>query len=646
MSHRAKAARTWTFAAAALMAIGTPASAQPALEGYSDYTTFASQVEGLAKPAAVGKATVQARSLGETLGGRSVWLLTLGEGLRDGNDPATTAAEAKPAILILGNVDAPHLVGSELALRIAKLLAEKAENDQAVKQLLLRHTVYIVPRPSPDASEAFFRRPQAERAGNDRPSDDDRDFATGEDPPEDLNGDGLITQMRVEDPTGTLVPHPDDPRLLVTADANKNERGRYRVYTEGRDNDGDEQFNEDPSGGVDFNRNFTFKYPYFERGAGPHQVSEIETRAVANFAFDHPNIALVFSFSPDDNLMHPWKPNPAAENQRIKTAVLGADAPVLDSLATKYRELHGGKDAPDSPPPAGSFAHWAYFHFGRWSLSARAWWIPEVKAAPAADVKPVPDAKPEDSTKPAEESKPDDAAKPDAPATPDPAPKPENSAKPDDTAMPEDMVKPDDTAKPVGPAVKSKKPEDNRSATDRNALRWFDREKIAGFAPWTAIEHPDFPGRKVEVGGFVPYLRNNPPASELDALAEKHLLFLLAVAERLPRLAIETTKVESLGAGVYRLTVAVSNEGQMPTMPQMGRVSGQQYPVQLKIDVPEGVRLTPDVARVRVEVLAPRGGRHEQTWLIYTTEGTTVEVKFTAWAPAVGRATHTVELKP
>ena len=63
MSHRAKATRTWTFAAGALMAIGMPAAAQPALEGYSDYTTFALQVEGLAKPTAVGKATVQARSL-------------------------------------------------------------------------------------------------------------------------------------------------------------------------------------------------------------------------------------------------------------------------------------------------------------------------------------------------------------------------------------------------------------------------------------------------------------------------------------------------------------------------------------------------------------------------------------------------------
>jgi len=47
-----------------------------------------------------------------------------------------------------------------------------------------------------------------------------------------------------------------------------------------------------------------------------------------------------------------------------------------------------------------------------------------------------------------------------------------------------------------------------------------------------------FPDRKVEVGGFVPFLRLNPPADQLDPLAEKHLKFLQLVAERLSRLSI------------------------------------------------------------------------------------------------------------
>ncbi|MBX9789127.1 MAG: hypothetical protein K2Y37_09450 [Pirellulales bacterium] len=605
-----------------VLAAASPASAQPAIEGYTDYQALSKQVEQLAADGAE-PALVRAKSLATTLGGREVWLLTLGEVPQDGHESAAESKpphDTKPAILVLGNVDATHVVGSELAMRLARLLAEKAKSDDAVKQILSRHTIYVIPRPSPDASEALFRRPLVGRDGNDRATDDDRDFATDEDPFEDLNGDGLITQMRVEEPAGTLVPHPDDPRVLVPADPAQRERGTYRVLSEGRDNDGDEQFNEDPPGGVAFNRNFTFKYPYFERGAGPHQVSEIETRAVADFAFDHPNIALVFSFSPDDNLMQPWKPNPAAENQRIKTAVLAADATVLDALATKYRAIHGGKGAPDSPSPAGSFVHWAYFHFGRWSLGARAWWIPEVPtAAPAgdkpADEKPV---SPADAT--AEAPKPSDASKPDA------------GAKPDDAAKPAESDKP-------------KRAEDKRGAADRNSLRWFENEKVTGFVPWTPIEHPDFPGRKVEVGGFLPYVRDNPPANKLDELAQKHLQFLLEVAERLPRLVLEEPKIESLGAGVFRLTTAVANAGQMPTMPQMGRVSGLQYPIQLQLEVPDGAKLIPAVARVRVEVLAA-GARHEQTWLVQTNTDSALTATITAWAPAVGRDRKSVELKP
>jgi hypothetical protein len=612
------------------LAAASPVAAQPAIEGYSDYQSLSTQVQQFAATPAGERPLAQVRSLATTLGGREVWLLTLGEEPRDDGDAASDSASqpgAKPAILILGNVDATHLVGSELAVRIGELVAEKARSDEAVKQLLSRHTLYIIPRPSPDASEAFFRRPLMARDSNERATDDDRDFATDEDPFEDLNGDGLITQTRLEEPAGTLVPHADDPRVLVSVDAAKHERGQYRVLTEGRDNDGDEQFNEDPPGGVAFNRNFTFKYPYFEAGAGPHQVSELETRAVADFAFDHPNIALVFSFSPDDNLMQPWKPNPAAESQRIKTTVLAADALWLDTLAAKYREIHGGSGAPDSPPPAGSFVHWAYFHFGRWSLSARAWWIPNVPTAAAADDKPAAEEKPET---------PADTAPSDAPKT---EVSPQNEA-----TQPDDNTKPDAATKPVE-VGKQKRAEDKRGAVERNALRWFEREKIMGFVPWTAIEHPDFPGRKVEVGGFVPYMRDNPPADQLDELAQKHLRFLLAVAERLPQLVLEEPKVASLGAGVFRLSVAVSNEGLLPTMPQMGRVSGLQYPIQLQLEVPAGVRLIPSVTRVRVEVLAPSGGRHEQTWLVQTTAGTPIEAKIAAWAPAVGRATKTVELK-
>ena len=83
-----------------------------------------------------------------------------------------------------------------------------------------------------------------------------------------------------------------------------------------------------------FNRNFPFHYPYFKPGAGPNAVSEIETRAVADFAFDHRNIAIVFCFSPEDNLMHVWKPD---DNEgKVKSHIQRGD---LAAVRVHRREI-------------------------------------------------------------------------------------------------------------------------------------------------------------------------------------------------------------------------------------------------------------------------------------------------------------------
>jgi len=330
------------------------------LDGYTDFDALTKQLKELAAPAKLS-------SLGKTLGGRDIHLVTIGTGKPDD----------KPAILVVGTVHAPHLLGSELALRVAQRLTKQ---DAAFFDRL---TVYVIPRPSPDATERFFRKPFAERPGNDRKTNDDRDLETGEDGPEDLNGDGWITMMRVEDETGPMAPHPDDPRVLVPAELKKNERGNYALHVEGRDDDGDGKFNEDGADGVSFNRNFTFNYPVFKAGAGPHAVSEVETRAIADFVFDHPNIAAILTFTPEDNLATPWKADPAVEGNRIKTRLLGADAPFTDYVAESYRKILGATDPPAPPAGEGSFSDWAYFHAGRWSFAARGWWIPKTPADPA-----------------------------------------------------------------------------------------------------------------------------------------------------------------------------------------------------------------------------------------------------------------------
>jgi hypothetical protein len=319
---------------------------------------------------------------------------------------------------------------------------------------------------------------------------------------------------------------------------------------------------------------------------------------VADFAFDHPNIAAVLCFSPDDNLMHPWKP---ADNQgRIKTAIQKEDASYVDFFAEQYRKIHGGKDAPQSPAGEGSFSGWAYFHYGRWSLAARGWWIPKV------------DAEKKDETPNAGEKSAD--------------------AKKDDAK--------------VAAAKKSdeKKSSDPRGAEQVNALRWFEREKIDGFVPWTAVEHPDFPGKKVDVGGFKPFLMLNPPAGELEALAEKHSKFLLEFAKHLPQLQLADVKVEPLGGGVYRITCKALNTGYLPTMSEMGGLNGAAYPLQSELHLPEKTTFLKGTSRAEVPRLAGRGGQAELMWLVRTSDGKPANGKILLYAPAVGRVEAAIEL--
>jgi hypothetical protein len=544
-------------------------AAPPCLPGYADYETLGRQLKELAR-----SPLVRLESLGTTLGRRNVYLVRIGTGQLD----------SKPAVLVVGGVHPPYLFQSELAVRLARGLVEGAKSDREIQRLLDRVTFYVIPRPAPDASEAFFEKPYRERTGNLRPVDDDGDGRTDEDGPEDMNGDGLVTVMRVADPTGSYMPHADDPRVLIEADRGKNEQGLYRVYPEGRDRDGDEAYAEDGPGGVAFNRNFPFRYPDLQPDAGPYAVSEVETKAVADFAFERTNIAMVLTFTPQDNLVEPWKPDAKAESESIKTRVLSADAPYFEQLGKVYREIHAAKDLPAEPPGKGSFSEWAYFQYGRWSLACRGWWIPKVEAA-----------------------------------------KPATAAK--------TQAKPTESSK-----------SSQRGADEVNALRWFAREKIDGFVPWKPIQHPDFPGQKVEVGGVRPFVRWNPPAAELDRLGREHLKFLLRATELMPQLAFAQAKAEPLGRGVWRVKIELVNRGYLPTMSKMGQVARQVQPLQTQIELRGDLALVTGSPRTELPTLAGNGGKAEHAWLVVAKGPASRTVQVRAWSPPVGSITANIEL--
>ncbi|MBI5010349.1 MAG: peptidase, partial [Bacteroidia bacterium] len=239
----------------------------------------------------------------------------------------------KPGIAVIGGTEGNYLAGRELSLGFAETLLKESGSNE-IKQLLGSVTFYIFPDISPDASEQYFSVLKYDRVVNSRQTDNDRDFQNDEDPYEDLNGDGMITLIRVSDPAGNWTESSDDKRVMVPADLSKGQKGSYFVYSEGTDNDKDGNFNEDGQGGVNTNRNFTYNYEEYGNNSGYHAISEPETKAVADFLFDHFNIYMTIA----------------------------------------YHEITGAKGNPQTIQSPGNFMDWAYFHYGRYSFSTPGWW--------------------------------------------------------------------------------------------------------------------------------------------------------------------------------------------------------------------------------------------------------------------------------
>ncbi|MDX2070198.1 MAG: M14 family metallopeptidase [Haliscomenobacter sp.] len=457
------------------------------LSAQKTYSTFPLLTARIKDLASKNASLANVSSAGKSAGGKDLWLLTLSQG-----NPGS-----KPALLLVAGLDGSHPAGSETLLLMAeKMLTNPSDQ---VKDLLSKKTLYIIACANPDAWDQG--KSKFERSSNATASDEDRDGRVNEDPFEDLNADGLITQMRVEDPSGTLIPSKSDPRILIKADPSKNEAGKYLLLSEGTDNDKDDKWNEDGEGGININKNFTFNYPYFEKESGIYAASEAETKAVLEVLYRNLNIYGVIVFGPENNLSAPTKFDAAKARNRIVTGPLEKDAAVGEYVSKMYNTSTGLKNAPAMPLGKGSLVQTAYYHAGRFGFGTPGWW---------------PQMPPQDSSQ-----------------------------------------------KPKAPTAAT-------LSADEIFFKWADAEKVAVFADWKEIKHPDFPGKKVEVGGLLPYARWNPPVSYLDDIAQKHNKFLLDLAAAMPSLDIVNTKVEPLSAGVNRITVQVINKGFLPTFADLG----------------------------------------------------------------------------
>ncbi|MDW8296836.1 MAG: M14 family metallopeptidase [Raineya sp.] len=499
------------------------------LSAQNDYKNFSQLSNSLKQLASKNSSLAQLKAIGKSVQGREIWLLTLTKGGK---------AEEKPAICLVAGIDAFHLAGVESSLQIAENLLQNASKD-SVQKVLEQKTIYIVPCLNPDAYEQAFAKVKYERNFNASNSDNDRDGKLNEDSFEDLNNDGYITLVRIEDATGEYKPHKDDSRIMVKADATKGETGSYILITEGIDNDKDGKWNEDAEGGIVLNKNFTFNYPFFTDGAGEYAVSEPENRALLDFLYEAKNVYAVFQFGVVNNLTEPNKYDKQKATQKIIAGWQEKDVKINEQVSKLY-EKAGLKNYPSLPTQGGNFTDWAYFHYGRLSFGTPVWAIPK------------------------------------------------------------------DTAK--------KNAIDNEEV---RFLRWAEANKVPNvFLDWKSINHPDFPNKKAEIGGIVPFVRYNPPMNFLKESIEKHTKFFTEFLWQMPSLQITNVRTESLSGGLTRITLDIHNKGLLPTHSELGEKTRHVDKLKVEVLTSKNQNI---VAGKRKEVIRKplgAGEKLELSWII------------------------------
>jgi hypothetical protein len=253
---------------------------------YYTYDEWTKIIHDLQKKYA-GLADIQ--TIGKSRQGRDQFLLTI-------TAKSTGKPETKPAMWVDGAIHGNEVNGITCSLYCAWYLLTRYDYDPYIYDLVNRTTFYILPGLNVDANDSYVRYPNTANNPREpfRPMDDDGDGLFDEDPTEDIDGDGELSTMYVQDQAGEFKLSPDKRRFVQVEDPREEVLRFRRIGMEGFDNDGDGRINEDDLGGPDPNRNFP--YDWNLRNGYPYPLSESETRNVMEFWLGHPNIFGSFHF--------------------------------------------------------------------------------------------------------------------------------------------------------------------------------------------------------------------------------------------------------------------------------------------------------------------------------------------------------------
>lgn len=268
------------------MSTGTVALSRIDHNRYYAYEDFTAHLHNLAR-AFPNLATL--RSIGASHQGRSIWAMTL-------TNSGTGPAESKPAFYIDANNHGEEIVTSAAALYLIDDVLHAYGHDPVITELLDTRTLYVLPRINPDGAEISMATPYR-TVGNGR-------YFPGDEQPtglhiEDINGDGRVLQMRMQDPGGEWKVSDAEPRLMTLRAPGEIGGTYYRLLPEGivRNWDGVSAPIVKPRHG-NLNRQFPVNWvpASGEYGAGALPLEEPEAAAVAQFLLSHPNITGVHAY--------------------------------------------------------------------------------------------------------------------------------------------------------------------------------------------------------------------------------------------------------------------------------------------------------------------------------------------------------------
>jgi len=334
---------------------------------FDRYHDYDAMTEHLSALATAFPKLMKLQSIGTTHRGRDIWAVTL-------TNPDTGPESDKPGFYLDAQIHAEEHATSAVALYAVWHLLHAYGEDDEVTRLLDRQAVYVLPRINPDGAEYALQPPFFPWCGNGR-------YAPGEERetgliPTDLDGDGYITTMRVPDPKGEWKKSEQDPRLMVQRAPGEEGGDYYRLYPEGpiRDYDGAHVVIEKPRDG-NLNRNFPANWSNVEYGAFEAALSEPESRAVARFILDRPNIAGMNAYHTHGGIiLRPSMTQPDETMPPRDLALYEEIGKVGESLTgyptvSIYEEFTPDK----SKPRHGGLMDWTYEQMGIVSFGTEVW---------------------------------------------------------------------------------------------------------------------------------------------------------------------------------------------------------------------------------------------------------------------------------